>query len=70
MGGKCSGKKTESLLSMDSVFFQSKKSEDLFFLKSISPLCLGLCFFSGLKCSDYFRTNFLFFAGARVLDTH
>ena len=64
------------MLFVDSVFFQlwkkteSTKSEDSVFFQSISPPCLGLCFFSELKCSDYSRTNFLLFAGARVLDTH
>ena len=30
----------------------------------------GTLFFSELKFSDYSRTNFPLFAGARVLDTH
>jgi hypothetical protein len=48
---------------------ESTKSEDSVFFQSISPPCLGLCFFSELKFLDYSRTNFLLFAGARVLDT-
>ena len=74
MGGNAL-KKIESSLFVDSFFFQSwnkqspQKVRTLFFPKHFPP-CLGLSFFSELKCSDYFRTNFHLFAGARVLDTH
>ena len=72
MGGKCCEKKTESPLFVDSVFFQlwkkteSMKSEDSVFFQSISPPCLGLCFFSELKCSDFSLSYFLLYTGARV----
>ena len=49
---------------------QSLQKLGTLIFQRISPQCLGLSFFSELKGLDYSRTNFLLFAGARVLDTH
>ena len=48
---------------------ESTKSDDCFF-HSISTHVWDFFFFSELKLLEYSRTNFLPFAGARVLDTH
>ena len=49
-------------------FFSGARKKVIFF--TAFPPLSGTQFFSQLKCSDYSRTNFLLFAGARVLDTH
>ena len=70
------GREGESKNFLDSVFFQGwKKTEsgkflDSGFFQTISPPCLGLCFFSELKngkCSSY---PFLQLFRTRLLDTH
>ena len=46
-----------------------QKVRTLFFSQHFPPMT-GTVFLWELRCSDYSRTNFPLFAGARVLDTH
>ena len=59
MGGDMVWKKIESKNFLDSIFFQT-----------ISPPCLGLCFFSELQNGKCSRYPFLQLFRTMVLDTH